>query len=116
MRIVLILIVAVWGIFALLTFVTAANKSLDAKLTAAYLLGWPVVAVALFLNEPVPLWLAVPVMFGFLPWFLAGPHLFTIVRDPSRSQPDELIGIPLAYWKWGGLGSILLGLAFGAYA
>jgi hypothetical protein len=116
MRIVLILIVATWGIIALLAFAATVHKSLDAKLTAAYLLGWPVLAIALVLNEPVPLWLAVPVMFGFLPWFLAGPHLYQIVRDPSRSQPDELIGIPLAYWKWGGLGAILLGILFNGYA
>jgi hypothetical protein len=55
-------------------------------------------------------------MFGFLPWFLAGPHLYQIVRDPSRSRPDELVGIPLAYWKWGGLGAILLGILFNGYA
>lgn len=115
MRILLILIVAGWGILALLSFVTTANKSRDAKLTAGYLILWPVVAIALFLNEPVPLWLAVPVMFGFLPWFLAGPHLDAIVRDPSCSRPDEIIGIPRAYWKWGGLGSILLGILFGGY-
>lgn len=115
MRIVLILVAAGWGAFALLCFAAAANKSLDAKLTAIYLIGWPVVAIGLFLNEPVPLWLAVPVAFGFLPWFLSGPHLYTIVRDPASSQPDELIGIPLAYWKWGGIGSILLGILFSGY-
>jgi hypothetical protein len=115
MRIVLILIVAAWGIVALLTFVTTSNKSLDAKLTAAYLLGWPVLAIGLFLNEPVPLWLAVPTLFGFLPWFLAGPHLYAIVRDPSQSRPGEIIGIPRAYWKWGGISSILLGIAFSGY-
>jgi hypothetical protein len=115
MRIVLILIVAAWGIFALLTFATTSVKSLDATSTAAFLLAWPVLAVALFLNEPVPLWLAVPTFFCFIPWFLAGPHLYAIVRDPSRSRPDEIIGIPRAYWKWGGIGSILLGLAFDGF-
>ncbi|MBK1646035.1 hypothetical protein CKO25_15530 [Thiocapsa imhoffii] len=112
MRILLILIVAVWGLIALLGFVTTANKSLDAKLTAIYLIVWPILAVALFLNEPVPLWLAVPTFFGFLPWFLAGPHLYEIIRDPSRTRPDELIGIPRAYWKWGGIAAVLLGLLF----
>jgi hypothetical protein len=115
MRLVLIAIVATWGIVALLTFVTTAQRSLDAKLTAAYLLAWPAWAIALFLNEPVPLWLGVPTFFGFLPWFLAGPHLYAVLRDPSRSQPDEIIGIPRAYWKWGGIGSVLLGLAFDGF-
>jgi hypothetical protein len=115
MRIVLILIVSAWGIVALSSFVMTANKSLDAKLTSAYLLVWPIVAVALFLNEPVPLWLAVPAVFGFLPWFLAGPHLYAILRDPSQSRPDEIIGIPRAYWKWGGIGSVLLGLVFDGF-
>jgi hypothetical protein len=115
MRIVLILIVASWGIVSLLTFATTTDKSLDAKLTAGYLLAWPVLAVALFLNEPVPLWLAVPTFFGFLPWFLAGPHLYAILKDPSRSRPDEIVGIPRAYWKWGGIGAILLGIAFDGF-
>jgi hypothetical protein len=115
MRIVLILIVAAWGIIALVTFATASNKTFDAKLTAAYLVAWPVLAVTLFLNEPVPLWLAVPTFFGFLPWFLSGPHLYAILRDPSRSRPDEIIGIPRAYWKWGGIGAIFLGIAFDGF-
>ncbi|EGV16127.1 hypothetical protein ThimaDRAFT_4621 [Thiocapsa marina 5811] len=115
MRILLILIVASWGIVALLTFATTAQKSRDAKLTAGYLVLWPVLAVALFLNEPVPLWLAVPTFFGFLPWFLAGPHLYEILKDPSRSRPDEIIGIPRSYWKWGGIGAILLGVAFDGF-
>jgi hypothetical protein len=115
MRVVIILIAAGWGIVALLGFAATAEKSLDAKLTAGYLVAWPALAVALFLNEPVPMWLAVPTFFGFLPWFLAGPHLHAILRDPSRSEPNEIIGIPLAYWKWGGIGSILLGMIFNAY-
>lgn len=115
MRIVIVLIAAAWGILALLGFAATAEKSLDAKLTAAYLVAWPALAVALFLNEPVPLWVAVPVFFGFLPWFLAGPHLYAILRDPTRSRPDEIVGIPRAYWKWGGIASVLLGILFDAY-
>ncbi|UHD17073.1 hypothetical protein [Thiocapsa bogorovii] len=115
MRIVLILIVASWGIVALLTFATTSQKSLDAKLTAGYLVLLPVLAVALFLNEPVPLWLAVPTFFGFLPWFMAAPHLYEILKDPTRSRPDEIVGIPRAYWKWGGIGAILLGIVFDGF-
>lgn len=116
MRLVIILIAALWGIAAVVAFVRTADKSTDARLTAAYILLWPVLAVVLYLNEPVPLWLAVPTVFGFLPWFLAGPHLPAILKDPSQSRPDELIGIPRSYWFWGGIGSVLLGLVFNRYA
>lgn len=112
MRIVLVMIVAGWGIFALFSYTMTANRSLDAKLTSAYLVAWPILAIALFLNEPVPLWLAVPVAFGFVPWFLSGPHLYAILQDPSQSRPDEIIGIPRGYWKWGGIGSVVSGLFF----
>lgn len=113
MRLILILIAVLWGAAAIVAFAKTQDKSTDARLTAAYFLLWPALVVTLILNEPVPLWLAVPTMFGFIPWFLSGPHLWAILKDPSRSQPDELIGIPKAYWGWGGLGALLLGLLFG---
>ncbi|NEV62416.1 hypothetical protein [Thiorhodococcus minor] len=116
MRLVIILIAIGWGISAVWAFAWSASKSRDAKLTAAYILLWPLVAVILLLNEPVPLWLSVPVIFGFLPWLLAGPHLSAILTDSSASQPDEIIGIPRSYWKWGGLAAVLLGLLFDGYA
>jgi hypothetical protein len=47
---------------------------------------------------------------------LAGPHLWAILKDPSQSRPDEIIGIPKSYWFWGGIGSVLLGLVFNRYA
>jgi len=113
MRLILILIVALWGIAAVVALVKTRDKSTDARLTAGYFLLWPTLAVVLILNEPVPLWIAVPAVFGFIPWFLSGPHLWAILKDPSQSRPDELIGIPKAYWGWGGLGAVLLGLLFG---
>lgn len=116
MRLVIILIAALWGVAAVLAFAWSADRSADAKLTAAYILGWPVLAVILYLNEPVPLWVAVPVMFGFIPWVMAGPHLSSLIADPSRSDPDEIIGIPKPYWIWGGIGAILLGILFNRYA
>ena len=116
MRLVIILIAALWGAAAVLAFARTLDKSTDARLTAAYILLWPALAVGLFLNEPVPLWLGVPTMFGFLPWLLAGPHLWAVLKDPSRSRPDEIIGIPRAYWFWGGIASVLLGLVFNRYA
>lgn len=116
MRLVIILIAIAWGASAVWAFVWSTTKSRDAKMTAAYILLWPVVAVALLLNESVPLWLSVPVIFGFLPWLLAGPHLSAILRDPRASKPDEVIGIPRSYWKWGGIAAILLGLLFNGYA
>ncbi len=114
MRLVLIAITALWGIGAIAAFVVTREKTLDAKLTAAYFGLWPAAAVLLFISQPVPLWIAVPVTFGFIPWFLSGPHLWSILQDPSRSNPDELVGIPRGYWKWGGLGAILLGFIFDA--
>jgi hypothetical protein len=112
MRILIVTVAALWGIAAVLVFLRAKDKSADAKLTAAYILGYPVLVVALFLNEPVPMWFAVPAMFGLVPWILAGPHLWSLVRDPTAGRPDEIIGIPKAYWYWGGIGSVLLGLLF----
>lgn len=112
MRLVIVTIAALWGIAALVAFANSSERSLDAKLTAGYLLLWPVLGLSLLLNESVALWLAVPVVFGFIPWLMAGPHLWAVVKDPARSPPDEVIGIPRAYWVWGGLGAILLGIVF----
>ena len=116
MRILLVMIVALWGVAAVLVFAGTAEKTADARLTAAYFFTWPVLAVGLVLNEPVPLWIAVPAMFGFIPWFLAGPHLWEILKDPSRIRADEIIGIPRDYWLWGGLGAVLLGILFNSYS
>lgn len=112
MRLVAILIAALWGAGAIIAFVKTREKTQDARLTAAYFVLWPALAVTLVLNEPVPMWLAVPVMFGFIPWLMSGPHLWEVLQDPARSRPDEIIGIPRAYWIWGGLGALLLGIFF----
>lgn len=114
MRIVLIAIATLWGIGAVLAFARMHDKTLDAKLTALYLVLWPALLVLLYINQPLPLWIGVPVMFGFIPWFLAGPHLWQILQDPSRSLPNEIVGIPIGYWKWGSIGAVLLGLLFNA--
>jgi hypothetical protein len=112
MRLIIILIAALWGIAAVLVFVRTRDKTPDAKLTAAYILLWPALVVTLLLNEPVPMWIAVPVMFGFIPWLMAGPHLWAILKDRAVYRSDELMGIPKAYWTWGGLGAVLLGILF----
>jgi hypothetical protein len=112
MRVVIILIAALWGVAAVAAFVKTREKTRDAKLTAAFILGWPALVVVLLLNEPVPMLIAVPAMFAFIPWLMAGPHLWAILKDPSRSRSDEIMGIPRAYWAWGGLGAVLLGIAF----
>jgi hypothetical protein len=112
MRLVIILIAAVWGMSAVMAFAKTREKSADARMTAAYILLWPALVVTLLLNEPVPMWIAVPAMFGFIPWLMAGPHLWEISRDPSKSLPSEIIGIPKPYWAWGGLGALLLGILF----
>lgn len=115
MRLVLIVVAALWGTAAVVAFAKTQDRSTDARLTAAYLILWPALAVGLVLAQPVPLWIAVPVMFGFIPWFLSGPHLWAVLKDPSQSRPDEIIGIPKAYWLWGGLGALALGLLFGTW-
>ncbi|WP_295879939.1 hypothetical protein [uncultured Thiohalocapsa sp.] len=114
MRIVLIALATLWGVGALIAFVFTRDKTLDAKLTAGYLVAWPALLVLVYINQPLPLWIGLPVMFGFLPWFLAGPHLWQILKDPGRSQPDEIIGIPIGYWKWGSIAAVLLGVIFNA--
>lgn len=116
MRLVLILIAAGWGIAAVLAFARTRDRSFDAKLTAGYILAWPAYAVTLVLLEPVPLWLSVPAAFGLIPWIMAPMHLFAVLRHESASRPDELIGIPRAYWAWGGVSALLLGLVFDRYA
>jgi hypothetical protein len=112
MRVAIIILAVAWGIAAILGLVRARHKSTDARMTAVYFLAYPVIAVGLFLNAPVPLWLGVPTAFGFIPWLMAGPHLWRILDDPSRSRADEWIGIPKVYWAWGGLGAILIGILF----
>jgi hypothetical protein len=112
MRLVIVLIAALWGIASVAAFMRTRDKSPDARLTAAYILLWPILVVVLLLNEPVPMWIAVPTMFGFIPWLMAGPHLWEILRDPQKSRQDEIMGIPKPYWAWGGLGAVLLGIVF----
>ncbi len=112
MRFAIIIIAAVWGILGLVSFTLARQRSLDAKLTVIYLILYPVLAIALFLNQPAPMWLSVPVVFGFIPWLMAPPHLWRVLKDPSATKADELIGIPRSYWAWGGAGAILLGIFF----
>lgn len=112
MRLVIVVLAALWGIGAVLVFAKTQKKSLDAKLTASYILLWPALVVLLLLNEPIPMWIAVPTMFGFIPWLMAGPHLWAILRDAATYRPDEVIGVPKAYWTWGGLGAIVLGIIF----
>lgn len=112
MRLVIISIAAFWGIGAVFLLAKTNEKSADAKLTAAYILLWPVLVVTLILNEPAPMWIAVPTMFGFIPWLMAGPHLWSVLKDRAVHRPDEVMGIPKAYWTWGGLGAFLLGILF----
>ncbi len=112
MRIVIILLAALWGILSVLAFAVTRKHTRDARFTAAYIVLYPVLAVVLFLNDPVPLWLAVPAAFGFVPWLMAGSHLWRSLKDPAAVREDELMGIPRAYWLWGGAGAIALGILF----
>jgi len=112
MRVVLLLGAVLWGLVSLTTFFRARERTADGKLTASYIILWPLLLAVLILNQPVQMWLAVPVMFGFIPWVMAGPHLGETMKDPGCTRPDEIIGIPTAYWKRGGLGAMLLGILF----
>jgi len=112
MRVAVILIAILWSAASIVAFVRTRHKPLDAKLTAAYILIYPLLASLLYLLHPAPLWLAVPLVFGFIPWLLAGPHLGRILRWPEQIRDDEIIGIPRGYWLWGGIGAVLLGLVF----
>lgn len=109
MRLVLIALAGLWAIGALIAFLQTREKPLEAKLTAAYLVMWPALLVLTYINQPVPLWVSVPIFFGFIPWFLAGPHLWSILKDPSRIAPGEIVGIPVGYWRWGSVAAVLLG-------
>jgi hypothetical protein len=112
MRLVLIALAALWAGGAVVAFLQTKERPLDAKLSAGYLVLWPALLVLMYINQPVPLWVSIPIFFGFIPWFLAGPHLWTILKDPSRIKAGEVVGIPVGYWKWGGLGAVLLGVVF----
>ncbi len=115
MRLVLIALAVVWTVGALIAFLRTREKPLDAKLTAAYLVIWPALLVLMYINQPLPLWVSVPIFFGFIPWFLAGPHLWGILKEPSRIKPGEVAGIPIGYWTWGGLAAVLLGVLFDVF-
>lgn len=112
MRLILVLIAGLWGIGAVLLFAKAQETSADARLTASFIILWPVLVVILLLNEPVPMWIAVPAMFGFIPWLLAGPHLWGLLKGTKVPRPDEVMGIPKGYWLWGGLSAVALGILF----
>jgi hypothetical protein len=112
-RIALILIAALWGIAGVLALARTRDKPLDARLTAGFILAYPVLVVVLLLNAPVPLWVSVPAVFGFIPWLMAGLHLRRLLGDPGSVRADELICISKVHWLWGGLSALLLGLLFG---
>jgi hypothetical protein len=112
MRVVILFGALLWALTSLAVFFRARERTADGKLTACYIILWPLLLAVLILNQPAQMWLAVPVMFGFIPWVMAGPHLWEIMKDPGCTRSDEIIGIPKAYWKWGGLGAILLGICF----
>jgi hypothetical protein len=111
-RLIVVVIAAFWGIASVVAFFGTRGRPADAKLTAGFIALWPALVVTLILSEPVPMWLAVPTMFGFVPWLMAGPHLWEVLKDSTACRPDELMGIPKDYWKWGGLGAIVLGILF----
>jgi len=110
MRLLLILIAAVWGSGAVLAVIYTQGKGLDAHLSAAYLLLWPVVSLMLYFNDPVPLWLVIPATLGAIPWLLSGPHLWAIFNDPAAARPGQTIGLPNRYWLWGSLAAVAAGI------
>lgn len=110
MRYLLILFVSAWGSGVVLAVANTWGKGLDVQASAAFLLFWPVLAIALFLNEPAPLWLVLPATLGLIPWLLAGPHLAAALKDPAAARPGTLIGIRKTYWLWGSAGALLLGI------
>jgi len=110
MRLLLILILAVWGSGALIATVYTQGKGRDANLTAAYLFSWPVLALVLYFNDPAPLWLVVPASLGLVPWLISGPHLWAVFKDPAASRPGRTIGIPNRFWLWGSLAAFAIGI------
>ncbi|MEY6430791.1 hypothetical protein ABC977_00030 [Thioalkalicoccus limnaeus] len=110
MRLVLILLLALWGTSAVLAAAHTGGKGSAAQITAAYLLLWPVLALILFFNEPVPLWLILPTTFGALPWLLAFAHLKRVLRDPGQARFGPLGGVRLLYWVLGAGIAFVIGL------
>jgi hypothetical protein len=99
-----------WLAAQLYTFWRSKNKSTEAKLTVAYIVGYPLLLVYLALNTPLSAAILFPVAMGGLPWLFAGTHLRKIIAEGYRRNPGEFIGIPLRYWLGIGIGTFLLGV------
>ncbi|AHF04490.1 hypothetical protein MARPU_12020 [Marichromatium purpuratum 984] len=112
MRLIIIAIVSGWVLVALALAVRVRVCDLEARLSAAYFVFWPVAAISLLLQAPVPGVIALPALLGFLPWFLSGPYLWARLRRGAPAMPEAFIGIAFRVWGWGILLSMLLGLFF----
>ncbi|NKN31725.1 hypothetical protein [Marichromatium bheemlicum] len=112
MRLIIIAIVAGWALVALALAWRVRAHDVEARVSAAYFVLWPMAAVSLLLQAPVPGVIALPMTLGFLPWFLAGPHLWGRLRRGVPAAPATFIGLSHRVWGWGILLSMLLGLFF----
>jgi hypothetical protein len=100
-----------WLVAQLYAFGKSKNKSTEAKLTVAYILGYPLLVIYLFSASPIPAAILFPAAMGALPWFLASFHLRKILAVPGyQANPGEFIGVPIKYWLRGGIGAFFLGL------
>jgi hypothetical protein len=90
-----------WIIFALWGFFRANETSIDAKQTAAYIVGYPFAFVLALEEKPLPFFVATLLVMAGLPWLMAGLHLSKILKDPSASKPGTFVGLPANLWWWG---------------
>ena len=99
-----------WLIVQLYAFGKSNNKSTEAKLTVAYILGYPLLIISLFSTSPTPAAVIFPAAMGALPWLLASFHLRKVLAIQGyHTKPGEFIGIPIKYWLRVGIGAFLLG-------
>ncbi len=110
----IILFFVVWIVTALRNFVRAKETSMDAKQTAAYIVGYPIAVLLALEERPLPMVAATILVMAGLPWLLAGIHLGEALKGPTASKPGEFIGLPAQFWFWGIGLSIAVPLVFGA--
>jgi len=109
----IILFFVAWIVAALWNFARTKETSADAKQTAAYIVGYPIVVVLALEERPFPMIAATILIMAGLPWLLAGIHLSKVLKEPSTSKPGEFIGLPAKFWLWGIGLSAAIPLVFG---
>lgn len=98
-----------WAIFSILGLYGVSRRCWWVRLTVAYLAAYPGYVLYLLLQEPNPLWLVGPAVFGAYPLMTGTIQLFRLARSTHEAKATSVAGISSGLWIFGLLGSTVVG-------